>query len=72
MIVTFLADFSEALFTIASGLVGVFLFLLMILTGWMERARRPIGSKILIIGGLCLIIVWLWVQIALRIGELVL
>ncbi len=64
---TLLANFSEALFTIASGLVGVFLFLLMILTGWMERTSKPFSSKILLTGGTGLIIVWLWIQIALRI-----
>ncbi len=67
MFFTLLANFSEATFTYASGLVGVFLFLLMVLTGWMERKHKPVSSKILVVGGTGLIIVWLWIQIALRI-----
>lgn len=67
MFLTLLANFSEATFTIASGLVGVFLFLLMILTGWIERKHKPLSSNILMFGGMSLSIVWLWIQIALRI-----
>lgn len=68
-LLTILASFSQVTFTLASGLVGVFLFLLMILTGWTERARQPRRARFLMIGGTGLIIVWLWTRIAITIGE---
>lgn len=64
----FLADFVVAMFTIISGLVGVFIFLLMVLTGWIERKQKPISSKILLIGGMGMLIIWLWIRIIFTIG----
>ncbi len=64
----FLADFVIAMFTIISGLVGVFIFLLMVLTGWIERKQKPISSKILLIGGMGMLIIWLWIRIIFTIG----
>ena len=55
--------FSTSAFTIFSGFVGLFLFLLMILTGWVERERRPLRSRFLIIGGMLFTVGWLWVQV---------
>jgi hypothetical protein len=64
----FLADFVIAMFTIISGLVGVFIFLLMVLTGWIERKQKPTSSKILLIGGMGMLIIWLWIRIIFTIG----
>ena len=68
-LLTFLADFVIALFTSLFGFVGVFLFLLMILTGWLERAHKPRSSKVLVFGGMGLLIIWLWTQIGFTIGS---
>jgi hypothetical protein len=64
----FLADFVVAMFTLISGLVGVFIFLLMVLTGWIERKQKPMSSKILLIGGMGMLIIWLWIRIIFTIG----
>lgn len=68
-LLAFLADFAIALFSIMSGLVGVFIFLLMMLTGWLERTHKPLPSKILVFGGMGMLIIWLWIQIGLAIGS---
>ncbi|MEK6858518.1 MAG: hypothetical protein AABX53_01240 [Nanoarchaeota archaeon] len=68
-LLTFLADFAIALFTSLSGFVGVFLFLLMILTGWLERKHKPRSSNLLVFGGMGMLIIWLWTRIGLTIGS---
>lgn len=68
-ILSFLADFALALFSVLSGLVGVFIFLLMILTGWLERRHKPLTSNILVFGGAIMLIFWLWIQIGMTIGS---
>lgn len=62
-----LGAFARSLLTFASGFVGLFLFLLMILTGWTEKKTKPIASKILIWGGAVMCIIWLWIQVLVTI-----
>lgn len=68
-ILSFLADFALALFSVLSGLVGVFIFLLMILTGWIERTHKPGSSRILVFGGMGMLIIWLWTRIGMTVVE---
>ena len=68
-ILTFFADFAIALFSIISGLAGVFLFLLTVLTRCMGRKHKPFTSNILVFGSIGVLIIWLWIQIGLTIGD---
>lgn len=59
---TALATLSSNMFNYASGFIGLFFFLLMVLTGWTEREKRPIASQILMWGGLSLSLFWTLIQ----------
>jgi hypothetical protein len=64
-----LGHFTRTLLTFASGFLGLFLFLLMMLTGWTEKKQKPIASKVLIWGGAALCVFWLWIQIVVQVAS---
>mgnify|MGYP001558307157 CR=1 FL=1 len=43
---------------------GLFMFLMMVVTGWAEHDKRPAAARTLFVGGGVLTFLWIWVKIS--------
>ena len=49
---------------ILTSYAGIFLFLMMVVTGWAEHDKRPKASRFLFVGGGVLVFLWTWVKVS--------
>jgi hypothetical protein len=43
---------------------GLFLFTMMLVTGWAEHEKRPKASRLLFVGGGVLVFLWIWIKVS--------
>jgi len=56
----FFKHFLEVLFRFP----GLFMFMMMLITGWAEHEKRPTASRFLFVGGGVLIFLWIWIKVS--------